>query len=259
MNAKYLKKYLDEAVDRFNRPEFIPPDPISIPHSFSRIQDIEIMGFWVAMLAWGRRKTIIDKALELIDHMGGRPYDFILNHQESDRQAFLSFKHRTFQPTDTLYFLAFLQQFYQKHDSLEEAFSAFIKPEDDTVEPALRGFHQLFFSLPEAPLRTRKHVATPERNSSCKRLNMFLRWMVRKDERGVDFGLWEKIKPSQLLMPLDVHVGRVARKMGLLERKQSDWKAVLELSEKMRQLDPSDPAKYDFALFGLGLSDPMDL
>lgn len=253
MSGKYLKNYLDEAVERYNRPDFIGPDPISIPHRFSRLQDIEIAGFWVAMLAWGRRKTIIGKAEELIELMDGAPYDFIRNHQESDRKAFLHFKHRTFQSTDTLYFLEFLQHYYRNNNSLEDAFCRFLGEEAPDVGPALRGFHELFFSLPEAPQRTRKHIATPARKSSCKRLNMFLRWMVRKDEKGVDLGLWKRIKPDQLLMPLDVHVGRVARKLGLLERKQSDWAAVRELTANLRAFDPEDPVKYDFALFGMGV------
>jgi uncharacterized protein (TIGR02757 family) len=248
-----IKKMLDAYVNQYNRPAFIAEDPICIPHQFTKKQDIEIMGFWVAMLAWGQRKTIINKAHELIHLMDGAPHDFILHHQETDRKKFLSFKHRTFQTTDTIYFLAFLQDFYRQEDSLEKAFSQFISPEDIDTEKALTGFHQLFFSLPDAPQRTRKHVSTPERRSSCKRLNMFLRWMVRQDERGVDFGLWKEIRPDQLLIPLDVHVDRVARRLGLLERKQTDWKAVQELMVNLRKFDAKDPVKYDFALFGMGV------
>jgi len=240
-------------VERYNRPAFIDADPISIPHRFSRLQDIEITAFWAAMLAWGQRKTIINKSLELIELMDGAPYDFILNHQEEDRKPFLSFKHRTFQPTDTLYFLEFFQQYYRRHHSLEDAFARHMQPEDENTEKALVGFHESFFALPYAPQRTRKHIATPTRKSTCKRLNMFLRWMVRQDDKGVDFGLWKRISPRQLLMPLDVHVDRVARKLGLLQRKQADWWAVLELTERLRQYDPKDPVKYDFALFGLGV------
>jgi uncharacterized protein (TIGR02757 family) len=248
-----IKRFLDAHVEQYNRPSFIQNDPICIPHRFSRLQDIEIMGFWTAMLAWGRRKTIIDKAAELIELMDGAPYDFILNHKEEDRARFLSFRHRTFQATDTLYFLEFLQHYYQNHYSLEDAFSRHPAPGDSHLEKAVTGFHNLFFSLPHAPERTRKHVATPARKSSCKRLNMFLRWMVRRDDRGVDFGLWQKISPRQLLIPLDVHVEKVARRLGLLHRKQADWLAVLELTEKLRAFDPEDPVKYDFALFGLGV------
>lgn len=248
-----IKKLLDFYVDQYNQTDFIEDDPISIPHLFTKKQDIEIMGFWVAMLAWGQRKTIINKARELIDLMNGAPHDFILHHNERDRKKFLPFKHRTFQTTDTLYFLEFLQHYYRRQDSLEDAFARFLSPRDADTEQALRGFHHLFFGLPDAPHRTRKHIATPERRSSCKRLNMFLRWMVRRDDRGVDFGLWSRIQPSQLLMPLDVHVDRVARRLGLLSRKQTDWKAVQELTKNLRRFDPDDPVKYDFALFGIGV------
>ena len=185
--------------------------------------------------------------------MDDAPYDFILHHAETDRARFLDFKHRTFQATDTLWFLEFLQQYYRQHNSLESAFSRHITPGDANIENALRGFHDTFFTHPDAPARTRKHVATPARGSTCKRLNMFLRWMVRKDATGVDFGIWSSISPAQLLIPLDVHVERVARRLGLLQRKQSDWQAVLELTENLKAFDPNDPVKYDFALFGLGV------
>lgn len=249
------QSWLDAAVDQYNRPAFITADPISVPHQFERLQDREIIGFWVAMLAWGQRKTIINNAHHLVELMDGAPYDFIQNHEEKDRERFLSFKHRTFQATDTLYFLTFFQEYYQKHSSLENAFARHLQPGDTTTENALIGFHKDFFDHPYAPDRTRKHVSTPERNSACKRLNMFLRWMVRRDDRGVDFGLWQKIKPAQLLIPLDVHVDRVARRFGLLERPQTDWKAVLELTERLRKFDPNDPVKYDFALFGMSVGE----
>ncbi len=254
MPDQNLKALLDAGVKRFNRPEFIREDPISIPRMFARLQDIEIMGFWAATLAWGQRPTIIQKSRELIDRMDGAPYDFILHHKETDRKRFLSFKHRTFQPTDTLYFLEFFQWYYRQHRSLEDAFARHMEA-GEGVKAALTGFHQLFFSLPDAPQRTRKHVASPARGSSCKRLNMFLRWMVRKDEAGVDFGLWDRISPAQLMIPLDVHVYRVARRLGLLHRKQTDWRAVEELTGRLRRFDALDPAKYDFALFGLGVLD----
>jgi len=185
--------------------------------------------------------------------MDGAPHDFMVNHEEIDRKKFLNFKHRTFQTTDTLYFLEFLSSFYKKNKSLESAFSDGIKATDLTTENGLAHFHELFFSLPDAPQRTRKHIATPIRKSTCKRLNMFLRWMVRKDDNGVDFGIWDNIKPSQLLIPLDVHVDRVGRSLGLIKRKQTDWKTVLELTEELRKFDPDDPVKYDFALFGTGV------
>jgi uncharacterized protein (TIGR02757 family) len=211
------------------------------------------MGFWVAVLAWGQRKTIINKALDLVELMDAAPYEFILGHREADRERFVPFKHRTFQYIDTAYFLQFLQHHYRQNDSLETAFTQFISPESPHVGAALAGFHDYFFSLPEAPQRTRKHLPTPLRGSTCKRLNMFLRWMVRRDDCGVDFGLWRQIQPAQLLMPLDVHVDRVARRLGLLSRPQSDWHAVLELTENLRRFDADDPVKYDFALFGMGV------
>lgn len=248
-----LYQLLEAAVEQYNHPDFIESDPISIPHQFSLKQDREIMGFWTAMLAWGQRKTIINNANKLVELMDGAPYDFILNHQEEDRRVFLDFKHRTFQATDTLYFLEFFQQYYRQHDSLEDAFARQLSPTSVHTESSLAGFQALFFDLPNAPERTRKHIPTPLRGSTCKRLNMFLRWMVRKDNKGVDFGIWERISPSQLLIPLDVHVDRVARNLGLLERKQTDWQAVLELSEVLRSFDPMDPVKYDFALFGMGV------
>ena len=248
-----LKEFLDEKVAKYNEPSFIADDPISLPHSFTKQQDIEIIGFWIAVLAWGQRKTIINKGKQLIELMDGAPHDFILNHEEKDRERFLGFKHRTFQAIDTLYFLEFLQHFYTKNETLESAFSNHITAKDEHVGKALEGFHNLFFSLPLAPKRTRKHIATPVRKSTCKRLNMFLRWMVRQDDKGVDFGLWKQIKPAQLLIPLDVHVDRIARKLKLITRKQTDWKTVLELTEALRQLDPLDPVKYDFALFALGV------
>ncbi len=248
-----LQHLLDSAAARFNTPDFIADDPISIPHRFLQLQDREIMGFWTAMLAWGQRKTIVQSAHKLVTLMDNAPYDFILNHTEKDRAQFLDFKHRTFQATDTLWFLEFFQQYYQRNNSLEYAFSRHLKPGDATVENAVIGFHQDFFDHPFAPERTRKHVATPARGSTCKRINMFLRWMVRQDELGVDFGDWQRIKPAQLLIPLDVHVDRVARRLGLLTRPQTDWRAVLELTENLRTFDATDPVRYDFALFGLGV------
>jgi uncharacterized protein (TIGR02757 family) len=253
MTLDCVKILLDGYLDRYHRKSFIEGDPICIPHRYQKLQDIEIAGFWVAMLAWGQRGTIIKKADELMLLMDNAPHDFILHHKEKDRKAFLPFKHRTFQTTDTLYFLAFLQEHYRQFHSLETAFTQTLLPGDATTENALTGFHRYFFSLPYAPDRTRKHVATPEINSSCKRLNMFLRWMVRKDIRGVDFGLWQNISPAQLMIPLDVHVARVATDLGLLKRTQRDWKAVVELTNQLRQFDPADPVKYDFALFGHGV------
>ncbi len=249
-----LQEFLEDAVRRYNTVAFIESDPISVPHRFERLQDREIAGFWAAMLAWGQRKTIIQSALRAVELMDWVPYEFVREHHEDDRQRFLRFYHRTFQPTDALYFLEFFQQYYRQYTSLETAFAQHLQPGDTTVERALVGFHHLFFDHPWAPERTRKHIPTPERGSTCKRLNMFLRWMVRHDSAGVDFGLWQRIRPAQLLLPLDVHVERVARRLGLLKRQQTDWKAVLELTETLRAFDPDDPAKYDFALFGMSVN-----
>ncbi|WP_234734892.1 TIGR02757 family protein [Tellurirhabdus bombi] len=252
-----LKDLLDQKVEQYNQPSFIEKDPISIPHRFTLKQDIEIMGFWAAVLAWGQRPVIIKKATELIQHMDGAPCDFILNHQDTDLRRFLAFKHRTFNATDALYFLHFFRQYYNQHESLEDAFLAGLSPDSSNVQPALETFHDRFCNYDFFPERTRKHIATPARNSSCKRLNMFLRWMVRQDLKGVDFGLWTRIQPRQLVIPIDVHVGRVARKLGLLTREQTDWKAAVELTEKLCLFDPNDPVKYDFALFGLGVEGEM--
>ncbi len=247
------KEILDFYYKKYNTTEFIKDDPISIPHRFSKKEDIEISAFWTSVIAWGRRNMIMKNATRLFDLMDNAPYDFIVNHQEKDREKFLDFKHRTFQPTDTMYFLEFLQWYYRNDESLENAFSDYLKPEDNSIEPALVGFHNLFFSLKDAPHRTKKHIPTPLRKSTCKKLNMFLRWMVRKDDNGVDFGIWKNIKPSQLMIPIDVHVDRIARQLGLLTRKQRDWKAVEEVTANLKLYDADDPVKYDFALFGYGV------
>lgn len=250
-----LKDFLDKKVAQYNQPDFIPNDPISIPHRFSKKQDIEISGFIAAILAWGQRKTIINKCLELFQLMDNAPHDFLLNHEESDLKSFLNFKHRTFNDIDTLYFIHFLSWFYQTHESLEDAFLIGQTGKVDSMESMLTQFHKFFFSLENAPNRTKKHIATPVRKAACKRINMYLRWMVRSDERGVDFGLWKKISPAQLICPCDLHVDRVGRKLGLITRKQTDWQTALELTEKLREFDPTDPVKYDFALFGLGIEE----
>jgi uncharacterized protein (TIGR02757 family) len=250
---KRLKEFLDKKVEAYNEPSFIAPDPISIPHRFTRKQDIEIAGFFAAIFAWGNRTIIINKARQLMALMEEAPYDFIVNHREEDRRRFLNFKHRTFNDTDLLYFVEFFQHHYRAHPTLEEAFVAggkFI-----SVEASLNHFHSYFFSLPSAPPRTGKHIAAPFKGSSCKRLNMFLRWMVRRDNKGVDFGLWNTIPPRDLICPIDVHVARVAKKLGLLQRNAVDWLAALELTHHLRQFDPEDPVKYDFALFGLGVGE----
>lgn len=248
---------LEENYLLYDRPSFIEKDPISIPHRFSKKQDIEIAAFFAAMLAWGQRTTIINNCNRLMDLMDNAPHAFVLQHTDKDLQRFESFVHRTFNATDLLYCIAFFRWYYLEHTSLEDAFAIALHSTDAHAGPAISGFHQLFFSLPDAPQRTRKHIATPERGSTCKRMNMYLRWMVRKDVHGVDFGIWDKISPSQLLCPLDVHVERVARKLGLLTRKQRDWMAVLELTDKLREIDPIDPVRFDFALFGMGIHDDL--
>ena len=253
LDAKALKEFLDEKVDKFNRVGFIENDPVSIPHRFSRKEDIEISGFFAALLAWGQRKTIIRKCSELMEMMDNTPFDFIVNHSDKDLKRFTTFKHRTFNATDTLYFIEALTHLYKNRDGLEGAFST--SKTEETVEQALIRFHDIFFGLPDAPHRTRKHVPTPARKSTCKRVNMYLRWMVRNDGRGVDFGIWKNISAAQLIVPCDVHVDRVARKLKLIKRKQTDWQTALELTANLRKLDANDPVKYDFALFGLGVDE----
>lgn len=246
-----LKELLDSYLEKYNDPDFIQDDPISIPHMFSDYRDIEIIGLWTAILSWGLRKTIINKSKELCNIMDYAPYDFIMNHTDNDLKRIARFKHRTFNGTDALCFVSFFKWYYTQSDTLEDAF---IDVSDrSSMKNGIYHFFNLFISAPDFVKRTRKHVANPMAKSSCKRINMFLRWMVRKDEKGVDFGLWNRIGMDQLLIPLDVHVYRVARKLGLLERKQTDWTAVELLTEKLRMLNPSDPVVYDYALFGMGI------
>jgi uncharacterized protein (TIGR02757 family) len=245
--------FLNKKAEEYNTEAFIEADPISIPHLFSQKQDIEIAGFFAAIFAWGNRKMIIGKCKELMHRMDNSPYHFCLELNEERLKRLTGFKHRTFNDTDLLYFVEFLHYHYSKYDSLETAFTQWMTKEDITVENALNGFHHYFFSLPDAPARSKKHIAAPFKNSACKRLNMFLRWMVRQDDRSVDFGIWYRIKPSQLVCPVDVHVARVAKRFNLLTRPQTDWLAALELTENLRKFDSEDPAKYDFALFGLGV------
>ena len=252
MDAK-LKDFLDKKVAAYNTPSFIPHDPISVPHRYSKKEDIEIAGFFASIFAWGNRKIIINKATELMQLMDDAPHQFITRHTEPELQKLLSFKHRTFNTTDLLYFLLFLKHHYSQHQSLETAFTKGMKKADENIENALTGFHRYFFSLEDAPVRTKKHIATPARGSTCKRLCMFLRWMVRKDDCGVDFGIWKNISPAQLICPVDLHVSRVARQLNLTKRKQTDWLTALELTEELKKFDSNDPAKYDFALFGLGV------
>lgn len=249
-----LRKWLDETAARYNDVSFIKDDPIAVPHQYSSRQDIEIAGFFTAIMAWGQRKTIVSKATTLMDLMDHAPYSFIRHHQEQDRKRFLTFTHRTLQPDDVLFLVAALQDYYSHHESLEEAFTASMSTSDEDVFRGLAGFYDLLFDQPWVLERTRKHIATPVRKSSCKRLNMYLRWMVRSDDRGVDFGLWKKIRPAQLIIPLDLHVGNTARRLQLLKRDVNDWQAAKELTVMLKYFDPEDPVRYDFALFGSGIN-----
>ena len=248
-----LKDYLNTQFAHFNNASFVKDDLISIPHRFKLLQDIEISAFFAAILAWGNRTTIINKCTELMQLMDNSPYQFILQHEHTDLKKLFHFKHRTFNSTDLLYFIEFFRFHYSTHNSLESAFTRGMKKGDAHMEAGLDGFYHYFFSLPDIPGRTRKHIAAPHKNSGCKRLNMFLRWMVRRDKNGVDFGLWKKIKPSQLICPCDVHVLRVARNLKLVKSKQNNWQTALELTSRLKEFDPNDPVKYDFALFGLGV------
>jgi uncharacterized protein (TIGR02757 family) len=247
-----LKSFLDEKSEQFNRPGFIENDPVCIPHMYTDKRDIEIAAFFAAVLAWGKRVTIIRKCKELMQMMDNAPYEFIRHHKKKDLGPLQNFKHRTFNGIDALYFVKALRHIYADRNSLEELF---ISEKSDNLEEGIINFNRVFFSLPDAPQRTKKHVSTPERKSTCKRVNMFLRWMVRADDRGVDFGIWKQIAPSQLVCPCDVHVVRVARRLKLIRRKQTDWLTALELTANLKKLDPIDPVKYDFALFGLGIEE----
>ena len=254
MKLSELKVFLDEKVDKYNRVDFIENDPICIPHQFEKKPDIEISGLFAAVLAWGQRKTIINKCNELMDRMGGEPHRFVLESSDVDQKNLLGFKHRTFNDTDLLYFVDFLRAVYSQHKSLEDAFVSG-QLDGDHTGPALQNFYERFVTGEHFPMRTAKHIQSPLRKSACKRMSMFLRWMVRRDDRGVDFGLWSKISSSQLICPCDLHVDRVARRLKLISRKQTDWLTALELTNKLKKLNPQDPVLYDFALFGLGIEE----
>ena len=245
-----LKEFLDEKVGLYNNPNFITSDPIQIPHLFSKKEDIEIAGFLTAAIAWGNRKMIINNAKKLIELLDNAPLDFILNHQESELNRFDGFVHRTFNFIDVVQFVKSLQHIYKHHNGLENALA--IKDNTKPYKTAISKFKRVFFEIPHQQ-RTQKRVSDPLKGSAAKRINMFLRWMVRDDNKGVDFGIWKTHNTSDLSCPLDVHSGNVARKLGLLTRKQNDWKAVNELDTNLRLLDVYDPSKYDFALFGLGV------
>ena len=254
-----IKQLLDQKVKQYNHIDFIEKDPISIPHLYTKQQDIEIAAFFAAIFAWGNRTTIIQKSKELLERMDNAPFEFCTQHQAKDLKKLAGFAHRTFNDRDLLYCIAFFKHHYANQKSLE---TAFFMDQDSgkkvkTVAAGLVNFKNYFFSLEDAPYRTKKHIASPENGSTCKRLNMFLRWMVRKDQHGVDFGLWKAISPADLIIPIDVHVARVSRSFGLISRPQIDWLTALELTEYCRTLDARDPVKYDFALFSLGVTEKI--
>ncbi|NQV52582.1 MAG: TIGR02757 family protein [Flavobacteriales bacterium] len=250
MQKDKVKEIVEEAYKSFARSSFIENDPIQIPHRFRQKEDIEIAGFLAATIAWGQRVTIINNASRLLKLMDDAPFDFVMNHQASDRKRFTGFVHRTFSEVDAMYFMESLQHMYRSGKGLEEAFGT---AKGSTMQARIHGFKDQFFSIEHLP-RTEKHVSDPMKGSSAKRLNMFLRWMVRSDQEGIDFGIWRSIESKDLMMPLDVHTSTVGRKLGLLTRKQDDWKAVEELTSSLRDFDAKDPVKYDLALFGMGVN-----
>jgi len=250
MNASELKNFLDEKVELYNNPNFIESDPIQIPHLFTLKEDIEIAGFLSATIAWGNRKMIIKNSHRMIQLMGNSPYDFVMSHQDYQLEELQNFVHRTFNGQDFISFIKGLQHIYKKHEGLENVFHK--HQQNNSMQKSIHEFKKIFFEI-DHQYRTQKHISDPLNNSAAKRINMFLRWMVRQDNKGVDLGIWKNISPSLLSCPLDVHSGNVARKLGLLMRKQNDAKALSELDYKLRELDPNDPVKYDFALFGLGV------
>lgn len=250
MNFSELKDFLDEKVLQYNTLDFIESDPVQIPHLFTLKEDIEIAGFLSATIAWGNRKMIIKNSHRMMDLMGNSPYDFVMSHSENNLEQLESFVHRTFNGQDFIGFIQSLQNIYKNHDGLEAVFAK--NQEEISMQKSISEFKKIFFEIPHLS-RTQKHISDPLNNSAAKRINMYLRWMCRKDNNGVDLGIWKSIAPSKLSCPLDVHSGNVARKLGLLLRKQNDGKALLELDTKLRELDATDPVKYDFALFGLGV------
>ncbi len=250
MNIDNLKDFLDSKVHQYNRFDFIEPDPISIPHKYNLKEDIEISGFLAATIAWGNRKMIVKNGNRMMELLGNSPYDFVMNHEEHHLEQLDGFVHRTFNSIDFIHFIKALKHIYSNHNGLENIFNTYAT--NDSLQPAIHELKKIFFEIPH-PLRTTKHVSDPIKKSACKKINMWLRWLVRNDSSGVDFGLWKNISPSILSCPLDVHSGNVARKLGLLTRKQNDAKAVVELDTSLRMLNANDPVKYDFALFGLGV------
>jgi len=250
VSTSELRDFLNQKVIQYNKPEFVTSDPIQVPKKFSKLQDIEIAAFFAATIAWGNRTSIIKNAENLMERMGNNPYDFVLNASNKDLESLRGFVHRTFNEVDALFFVKALRGIYTKHQSLENLFLPTVS--EVNLHEGICRFRKVFFDTPYPP-RTSKHVSNPHKGSAAKRLHMFLRWMVRRDKNGVDFGLWKNIDPALLSCPLDIHSGNVARKLGLLKRKQNDLKALIELDNQLRKLDPQDPVKYDFALFGLGV------
>lgn len=250
MTKAELKEFLDSKYSQYSGRIFIENDPIQIPHQYSKHEDIEIAGFLTAIIAWGQRKTIIRNAKQLMQWMDFAPHDFMLNHQPADLKPFVSFTHRTFNGTDSDFFVRRLSQIYQEYASMEDFFN-YTHNADTDMAIRISEFKRRFFMAPHA-LRSEKHLADPMKNSAAKRLNMFFRWMARKDPESVDFGIWKNTSPALLMCPLDVHTARIARSLGLLQRKQNDWKAVEELTQNLRQFDKDDPVKYDISLFALG-------
>ena len=250
-----IKEFLDYKSEKYNNPSFIQEDPIQIPHLFQKKEDIEISGFLTATIAWGNRKSIIKSSKKIVEFFGHKPYDFIMNHNDSDLKKLESFKHRTFNGYDLIQFVKSIKNIYSNHDGLESVFAKHILKE--RMHNSIHEFKKKFFEI-EHLKRTKKHISDPFKGSAAKRINMFLRWMVRDDNKGVDFGIWKKIKPKYLSCPLDIHSGRIARKIGILKRKQNDHKAVIELDSFLRTLDVNDPVKYDYALFGIGVFEKLD-
>lgn len=246
-----MVELLEQKYAQYNTPSFIDGDPVSIPHLFSRNENIEISGLLTATIAWGQRKTIIRNAMDLVHRMDNDPYDFIMHFHIEDLEVFRGFKHRTFNEEDCIYFISSLGNIYRNHGGMAEVIRRGYG-KTGSVKDALVHFRQVFFAGPH-PFRTEKHVANPSANAAAKRLNLFLRWMVRMDDGGVDFGIWDFISPSDLYLPLDIHTGNISRQLGILKRKQNDWKAVEEVTAVLKAMDPRDPVKYDFALFGMGM------
>ena len=253
LSKQELGEFLLEKAEQFETRDFIPDDPISIPHLFSNKEDVEIAGFLAATIAWGNRKSILKNANRLMERMDHAPFDFVTNFEKSDEKVFEGFVHRTFQPEDAVCFMRALQRIIREFGSLENVFTSSWETlgRPDNLKTTISEFHNIFFDIPHAQ-RTRKHVANPARGSAAKRINMYLRWMVRSSAKGVDLGVWDKLPSSILSIPLDVHTSNVGRALGLLHRKQNDWKSVAQLDKSLRYYDSEDPVKFDFALFGLG-------